>query len=106
MGTDAHLMLMHGLLRDAGSRMAAAVDAAEECKALGAKIREVEKDLKEATGDERLVIQQRLTALEQRLAALEQRLAALEQQKLLLMQQQSGVSGLAHSQGSGQPSTS
>lgn len=67
--------------------MAAAVDAAEERKALDAKIREVEKELKEAAGDEKV--------------ALQQRLAALEQQKLLLMQQQSGATGWAHSQGAG-----
>jgi hypothetical protein len=96
-------MSMHGLLRDAGSRMAAAVDAAEGQKALEAKIREVEKQLKGATGDKEVALQQRLTALEQRLAAQ-------EQQKLLLMQQQSGATGWAHSQGcwppSGQPSIS
>ena len=74
--------------------MAAAVDAAEERKALDAKITEVEKELTGATGDEKLALQQRLTALEQRLAAL-------EQQKLLLMQQQSGATGWAHSQGAG-----
>jgi hypothetical protein len=60
--------------------MAAAVDAAEERKALDAKITEVEKELTGATGDEKV--------------ALQQRLAALEQQKLLLMQQQSGATGL------------
>ena len=74
--------------------MAAAVDAAEERKALEAKITEVEKELTGATGDEKLALQQRLTALEQRLAAQ-------EQQKLLLMQQQSGATGWAHSQGAG-----
>ena len=67
--------------------MAAAVDAAEERKALDAKITEVEKELTRAAGDERV--------------ALQQRLAALEQQKLLLMQQQSGATGWAHSQGAG-----
>jgi hypothetical protein len=80
-------MSMHGRIRDAGSRMAAAVDAAEERKALDAKIREVEKELTGAAGDERVALQQRLTAL--------------EQQKLLLMQQQSGATGWAHSQGAG-----
>ena len=74
--------------------MAAAVDAAEERKALDAKITEVEKELTGATGDEKVALQQRLTALEQRLAAQ-------EQQKLLLMQQQSGATGWAHSQGAG-----
>jgi hypothetical protein len=59
--------------------MAAAVDAAEERKALDTKIREVEKELKEATGERELALQQRLTAL--------------EQQKLLLMQQQSAAAG-------------
>ena len=92
---------MHGRLRDAGRRMAAAVDASEERKALDAKITEVEKELTGATGDEKVALQQRLAALEQRLTALEQRLAALEQQKLLLMQQQSGATGWAHSQGAG-----
>ena len=67
--------------------MAAAVDAAEERKALDAKITEVEKELTGATGDEKVALQQRLTAL--------------EQQKLLLMQQQSGATGWAHSQGAG-----
>jgi hypothetical protein len=81
--------------------MAAAVDAAEERKALDAKITDVEKELQGASGDEKVALQQRLTALEQRLAALEQRLAAQEQQKLLLMQQQSGATGWAHSQGAG-----
>jgi hypothetical protein len=81
--------------------MAAAVDAAEGQKALEAKIREVEQELKGATGDKEVALQQRLTALEQRLAAQEQRLAAQEQQKLLLMQQQSGATGWAHSQGAG-----
>jgi hypothetical protein len=85
-------MSMHGRIRDAGSRMAAAVDAAEERKALDAKIREVKQQLKGATGDEKVAILQRLTALEQRLTAL-------EQQKLLLMQQQSGATGWAHSHG-------
>ena len=80
-------MSMHGLLRDAGSRMAAAVDAAEGQKALEAKIREVEQQLKGATGVERVALQQCRTAL--------------EQQKLLLMQQQSGATGWAHSQGAG-----
>jgi hypothetical protein len=80
-------MSMHGLLRDAGSRMAAAVDAAEGQKALEAKLREVEQQLKGATGVERVALQQRLTIL--------------EQQKLLLMQQQSGATGWAHSQGAG-----
>jgi hypothetical protein len=80
-------MSMHGLLRDAGSRMAAAVDAAEGQTALEAKIREVEQQLKGATGDREVALQQRLTAL--------------EQQKLLLMQQQSGATGWAHSQGAG-----
>ena len=94
MRKDEHLMSMRGHLCDAGGMMAAAVDAAEERKALDAKIREVEKELKEAAGDEKV-------ALQQRLAALEQRLAALEQQKLLLMQQQSGATGWAHSQGAG-----
>ena len=74
--------------------MAAAVDAAEERKALDAKITEVENELTGATGDEKVALQQRLTALEQRLAAQ-------EQQKLLLMQQQSGATGWAHSQGAG-----
>ena len=72
--------------------MAAAVDAAEERKALDAKIREVEKELKGATGDEKVALQQRLKG---------RALAALEQQKLLLMQQQSGATGWAHSQGAG-----
>ena len=67
--------------------MAAAVDAAEERKALDAKITQVEKELTGATGDEKVALQQRLTAL--------------EQQKLLLMQQQSGATGWAHSQGAG-----
>jgi hypothetical protein len=67
--------------------MAAAVDAAEERKALEAKITEVEKELTGATGDEKVALQQRLTAL--------------EQQKLLLMQQQSGATGWGHSQGAG-----
>jgi len=69
--------------------MAAAVDAAEERKALDAKIREVEQQLKGATGDKEVAIQQRL--------------AALEQQKLLLItaEQQSGATGWAHSQGAG-----
>jgi len=67
--------------------MAAAVDAAEERKALDAKITAVEKELTGATGDEKVALQQRLTAL--------------EQQKLLLMQQQSGATGGAHSQGAG-----
>ena len=49
--------------------MAAAVDAAEERKALDAKITAVEKELTGATGDEKVALQQRLTALEQRLAA-------------------------------------
>jgi hypothetical protein len=84
---DEHLMSMHGRLRAVGSRMAAAVDAAAERKALDAKITEVEKELTGAAGDERV--------------ALQQRLAALEQQKLLLMQQQSGATGWAHSQGAG-----
>jgi hypothetical protein len=61
----------------------------------------VEKQLKGATGDKEVALQQRLTALEQRLTALEQRLAAQEQQKLLLTQQQSGATGWAHSQGAG-----
>jgi hypothetical protein len=74
--------------------MAAAVDAAEERKALDAKITDVEKELQGASGDEKVALQQRLTALEQRLAAQ-------EQQKLLLMQQQSGATGWAHSQGAG-----
>ena len=76
--------------------MAAAVDAAEERKALDAKITAVEKELTGATGDEKVALQQRLTALEQRLAAL-------EQQKLLLMtaEQQLGATGWAHSQGAG-----
>jgi hypothetical protein len=75
--------------------MAAAVDAAEERKALDAKISKVEKELTGATGDEKV-------ALQQRLAALEQRLATLEQQKLLLMQQHTGVRLVwAHSQGTG-----
>jgi hypothetical protein len=87
MSRDANLMSMHGLLRDAGSRMAAAVDATEGQKALEAKIREVEKELKGATGDKEVALQQRLTAL--------------EQQKLLLMQHQSGASDWAHSQGAG-----
>ena len=83
--------------------MAAAVDAAEERKALDAKITAVEKELTGATGDEKVALQQRLTALEQRLAAQEQRLAAQEQQKLLLMtaEQQLGATGWAHSQGAG-----
>jgi hypothetical protein len=90
--------------------MAAAVDAAEERKALHAKITEVENQLTGATGDEKVALQllqrltalqQGLTALEQRLAAQEQRLAAQEQLKLLLMQQQSGATGWAHSQGAG-----
>jgi uncharacterized coiled-coil protein SlyX len=68
--------------------MAAAVDAAEGQKALEAKIREVEKQLKGATGDKEVALQQRLTALEQRLAAQ-------EQQKLLLMQQQSAAAAAA-----------
>ena len=59
--------------------MAAAVDAAEERKALDAKITAVEKELTGATGDEKVALQQRLTALEQRLAAQ-------EQQKLLLQE--------------------
>jgi hypothetical protein len=67
--------------------MAAAVDAAEERKALDAKITEVEKELTGASGDKEVALQQRLTAL--------------EQQKLLLMQQQSGATGWAHSQGAG-----
>ena len=67
--------------------MAAAVDAAEERKALDAKITAVEKELTGATGDEKVALQQRLTAL--------------EQQKLVLMQQQSGATGWAHSQGAG-----
>ena len=67
--------------------MAAAVDAAEGQKALEAKIREVEQQLKGATGVERVALQQCRTAL--------------EQQKLLLMQQQSGATGWAHSQGAG-----
>ena len=67
--------------------MAAAVDAAEERKALDAKITDVEKELQGASGDEKV--------------ALQQRLAALEQQKRLLMQQQSGATGWAHSQGAG-----
>ena len=67
--------------------MAAAVDAAEERKALDAKITAVEKELTGATGDKEVALQQRLTAL--------------EQQKLLLMQQQSGATGWAHSQGAG-----
>jgi hypothetical protein len=69
--------------------MAAAVDAAEERKALDAKITAVEKELTGATGDEKVALQQRLTAL--------------EQQKLLLMtaEQQSGATGWAHSQGAG-----
>jgi hypothetical protein len=65
--------------------MAAAVDAAEERKALDAKITYVEKELQGASGDEKVALQQRLTAL--------------EQQKLLLMQQQSGATSRAHSQG-------
>ena len=64
--------------------MAAAVDAAEERKALDAKITAVEKELTGATGDEKVALQQRLTAL--------------EQQKLLLMQQQSGATGWANRQ--------
>jgi hypothetical protein len=75
-------MSMHGRLRAAGS-----VDAAEERKALDAKITAVEKELTGATGDKEVTLQQRLTAL--------------EQQKLLLMQQQSGATGGAHSQGAG-----
>jgi len=71
--------------------MAAAVDAAEERKALDAKITAVEKELTGATGDEKV-------ALQQRLAALEQRLTTFEQQKLLLMQQQSGATGWANRQ--------
>ena len=69
--------------------MAAAVDAAEERKALDAKITAVEKELTGATGDEKVALQQRLTAL--------------EQQKLLLMtaEQQLGATGWAHSQGAG-----
>ena len=69
--------------------MAAAVDAAEERKALDAIITEVEKELAGAIGDRELALQQRLTAL--------------EQQKLLLMtaEQQSGATGWAHSQGAG-----
>jgi hypothetical protein len=87
MRRDDHFMSMHGRLRAAESRMAAAVDAAEERKALDAKIAIVEKELQGASGDEKVALQQRLTAL--------------EQQKLLLMQQQSGATGWAHSQGAG-----
>jgi hypothetical protein len=76
-----HLVPVHGRLRAAESRMAAAVDA-EERRALDAKIREVEKELTGANGVEKV--------------ALLQLLAALQQQKLLLMQQQSGASGWAH----------
>jgi hypothetical protein len=61
--------------------MAAAVDATEGQKALEAKIREVEKELKGATGDKEVALQQRLTAL--------------EQQKLLLMQHQSAAAAAA-----------
>jgi hypothetical protein len=46
--------------------------------------REVEKELKGATGDKEV--------------ALQQRLATQEQQKLLLMQQQSGATGWANRQ--------
>ena len=67
--------------------MAAAVDAAEERKALDAEITDVEKEVQGVSGDEKVAPQQRLTAL--------------EQQKLLLMQQQSGATGWAHSQGAG-----
>jgi hypothetical protein len=54
-----------------------------------AKITAVEKELTGATGDEKVALQQRLTAL--------------EQQKLLLMtaEQQLGATGWAHSQGAG-----
>jgi hypothetical protein len=52
-----------------------------------ADIREAKEQLRGATGDKEVAIQQRL--------------ATLEQQKLLLMQQQSGATGWAHSQGAG-----
>ena len=64
--------------------MAAAVDAAEERKALDAKITYVEQQLQGASGDEKVALQQRLTALEQQLAALRQK-------EVLLMQQQAGA---------------
>jgi predicted nuclease with TOPRIM domain len=60
-----------------------------------ADVSQAKEQLKAATGEERV--------------ALQQRLAALEQQKLLLMQQQSGATGLGSQPGCwhprGQPST-
>jgi predicted nucleic acid-binding Zn-ribbon protein len=89
-------MSMLGRVRDAGSRMATAVEQSVQQSIVEATadVREVKEQLKGANGDEKVALQQRLAALEQRLAALEQRLATLEQQKLLLMQQQSGATGL------------
>jgi hypothetical protein len=63
MRKDDHLMSMHGRLRAAGSRMAAAVDAAEERKALDAKITDVEKGLQGVSEVEKVALQQRLAAL-------------------------------------------
>jgi hypothetical protein len=73
---DDHLMSMHGRLRDAGSRMAAAAEQSTFAE-VEAEVREAEEQLQGATGDEKLEILKRLTVL--------------EQQKLLLMQQQSGA---------------
>jgi hypothetical protein len=99
------LMSMLGRVRDAGSRMATAVEQSVQQSIVEATadVREVKEQLKGANGDEKV-------ALQQRLAALEQRLATLEQQKLLLMQQQSGATGLGTQPGCwpprSQPSTS
>jgi septal ring factor EnvC (AmiA/AmiB activator) len=96
MRRDDHLMSMHGRLRDAGSRMAAAAEQSIQQSIVEAKadIREAKEQLQGATGDEKV-------ALQQRLAALEQRLTTLEQQKLLQVQQQSGAIGWTHSRGAG-----
>ena len=90
MRKDEHLMSMHVHLCDAGGRMAAAAEqtiqqSIAEAKADIREAEEAKEQLQGVSRDEKLVLQQRLTALEQRLTALEQRLTALERKKLLLM---------------------
>jgi hypothetical protein len=83
MRKDEHLMSMHVHLCDAGGRMAAAAEqtiqqSIAEAKADIREAEEAKEQLQGVSGDEKLVLQQRLTALEQRLTALERK-------KLLLM---------------------
>jgi hypothetical protein len=72
MRKDEHLMSMHVHLCDAGGRMAAAAEQSiAEAKADIREAEEAKEQLQGVSGDEKLVLQQRLTALEQHLTALQ-----------------------------------